>query len=183
MVELPSLDVLSRREFLRRLTTLGGAAALTTFLESCSIAENSQAIVLNPTTLSGTPTSSTTIPITLAAATEMIQPTETLTSTTATAAKIIDDGKARIAFVKTTLAEVAPGNDLLGINPVTEKTYFQPNFNSLILPVQPAWRYSPLVMTPRYGRAANYITLQRDGKYPQVMDRLGIFQLADDIGL
>jgi len=189
LVKLPSDNILSRREFLHRLTTVGGAAALTAFLESCSSAENGQKIASEPTTISGTLLTTPTIPIIAATVTETIQPTETMTSPTATATEIIDDGKARIAFVKTTnRAEgVRQAIDLLGVNPFAEKSVFlKPNFNSSD-PTPGSTHLdvlTSLVMTLKEMGAQQITVGDRSGmgNTRQVMDQLGVFQLADEIG-
>lgn len=189
MVKLPLNTVLTRREFLRRLTAVGGAAALTAFLESCSITDNSQIITLQPMTVLGAPITTPTIPITAAVVTETIQPSETMASPTTAATEIIDDGKARIAFVKTTnRAEgVRQAIDLLGINPFSGKNVFlKPNFNSSD-PTPGSTHLdvlTSLVMTLKEMGAQQITVGDRSGmgNTRQVMDQLGVFQLADEIG-
>lgn len=168
---------------------MGGAAALTAFLESCSIAEISMTSSAQPTTIPGTPTARLTIRVIEATAAETIQPTQSMAFPTPTAAKIIDDGKARIAFVKTAnrVEGVRQAIDLLGINPVAEKSVFlKPNFNS----ADPAPGsthldvLSSLVMTFKDMGAQQITVGDRSGmgNTRQVMDRLGVSQLANELG-
>lgn len=189
MVKYASKNFLSRREFLRKLTTMGGAAALTAFLESCSSADDDQEVVLSPTALLKTLTATTVTPTSAPSAAETNQPARTMAEPTATAANITDDGKARVAFVKTNnRAEgVRQAVELLGINPVEGKSVFlKPNFNSSD-PAPGSTHLdvlASLVKTLKDMGAQQITVGDRSGmgNTRQVMDRLGVFRLAEEIG-
>jgi uncharacterized protein (DUF362 family) len=99
------------------------------------------------------------------------------------------DGKARIAFVKTTdrASGVRQAVDLLGINPASGKHVFlKPNFNS----ADPApGSTHPDVLAALVGllqeMGAQRITVgdrSGMGNTRQVMDQLGVFRMAEELG-
>ncbi len=179
---------LNRREFLRQLSAVGGAAALAAFLESCSPAA---AFPIEPT-LTGIPESqvpSMEILPTKTAAPESIQPTSTASEPAPAPTETVPDGKARVAFIKTTdRAEgVRRAVELLGVGAFTGQSVFlKPNFNS----------YDPapgsthpdvlrsMVTVLQEGGARRIVVGDRSGMGDtrKVMQRLGVFKLAEEMG-
>jgi uncharacterized protein (DUF362 family) len=180
---------LTRRDFLRLSIALGGAAALAPFLEGCSPAEIDNETLTSPT---GTRPVSTTAQETVPPSTPtqgQTQPTETDNAPPATPTESIDDGTARLAFVKTNdRAEgVRKAIELLGINPVDGKRVFlKPNFNS----ADPAPGsthpevLAALVLALKKLGAKQITVGDRSGMGDtrQVMEQLGVFSLADELG-
>ena len=129
---------ISRQDFLRLVTTMGLAAALSVILEACS-----QAGLSTPTSVptgihtplppspTNAPTLTSTPTITPSAtAASTLEPTAT---TTSIPIAIPEQEMAKVAFVKTSdrVEGVRKAIDLLGINPVDSKSVFlKPNFNS-----------------------------------------------------
>lgn len=180
---------LSRRDFLRLTTALGGAVALGTFLEGCSSAELTQQALISPT---GAPALATPTRAMDSAATptqEPIQPSETQTAPSATSTEPPDDGVARLAFVKTKdrAAGVRKAIELLGINPVAGKHVFlKPNFNSSD-PVPGSTHPEVLraLVTALQAMGATKVTLgdrSGMGDTRRVMETLGVFRLAGELG-
>jgi len=187
MADLDSNSPLSRREFLRLATALGGATALAAVLEGCSPAGIDPETQLTSTASPEVPTpvqesAPTATPI-------LDQPTETIAQPSATSTQTVQDGKARLAFIKTNnRAEgVRKAIDLLGINPVAGKHVFlKPNFNSSDPP--PGSTHLGVLtalVTALKGMGAHKITVgdrSGMGDTRQVMDQLGIFRLAEELG-
>src|SRR5574341_461698 len=124
MARLPSNSNMNRRDFLRTITALGGAAALASFLEGCSMAEIAQETLISPTGTPEIPPPTRKIASTSTPTQEEIMPTETNPAPSATSTEPASDGKARLAFVKTKdRAEgVRKAIELLGINRSEEHT-------------------------------------------------------------
>lgn len=179
---------LSRREFLRLLTAMGGAAALASVLESCSRIGSTQQYTLPPTptfggeaSVQGWSSTATPVPPTPV-------PTQTAISPSVTPTPILD-GKARVAFVKTNdRAEgVRQAIDLLGINPVAGKRVFlKPNFNSADPP--PGSTHPDVLIaliTKLKEMGAQTITVgdrSGMGNTRQVMEKIGVFKWAQEMG-
>jgi uncharacterized protein (DUF362 family) len=186
----PEIDPsLNRRDFLRLAASLGGAAALTAFLEACSKAGIDPATVLAPTEPPVLPTRTQGITSTSTPSPTQPAPTESQTQPSATPTETAADGKARIAFVQTTdrAGGVRKAIDLLGINLVAGKRLFlKPNFNS----ADPAPGSThpdvlfALVMALKGMGAAQITVGDRSGMGDtrQVMEKLGVFSLADQLG-
>lgn len=180
-------SALSRREFLRLAATMGEAAALALFLEACSKAGVDAETVLAPTGVAETPTSiqATATPT----ATDMPKPTETEPAAPATPAGAVQDGKARIAFVKTKdRAEgVRKAIALLGTNPAAGKSVFlKPNFNSADpSPGSTHPEVLAALVTILLEMGAQKITVgDRSGMGDTrlVMKQIGVFKLAKQMG-
>lgn len=92
-----SKSSLSRREFLRRVTALSGAAALAAALEGCSISGIDQETLIPPTGAADKATAVTEN------ATPVPSATDDAASEEPAATSVVesDDGKSRVAFVKT----------------------------------------------------------------------------------
>ena len=114
MADTGSHSSLSRRDFLRLAATLGGAAALASFLESCAKAGIAQQTPMPPTGAAETPTLAQDLPPTTTPVAG--EPLLAATPTTAPTATAVD-GTARVAFVKTEdrLAGVRQAIALLGL--------------------------------------------------------------------
>lgn len=188
MANNPSSSSVSRREFLRRVTALGGAAALAAAVQACSV-RGIETQALNPATgVPGTPAPAREIaPTANATPSESPTATEPLPSAAPTAAP--DYGTARVAFVKTNnRAEgVRQAIALLGINPVLGKNVFlKPNFNSADPP--PGSTHpdvlTALVATLKEMGASKITVGDRSGmgNTRQVMEQLGIFRLSNELG-
>ncbi len=180
---------LSRRAFLRITTALGGAAALTSFLEGCTEAKLQKETLIPPTDAQNSSMLTQDLAPTTTSALEQIKPTQTNTAPTVTPFESVDDGIARLAFVKTNdrLVGVRQAIDLLGINPVAGKHVFlKPNFNSS--DPAPGSTHSEvltaLVMALTELGAKEIVVGDRSGMGAtrQVMEKLGIFRLADELG-
>ncbi len=126
---------LNRQEFLRLATTIGLAAALSSFLEACARSGLEETAVSSPTPLSPSQTKAQRATSTpslepAASTTPTLEPTNTPTSVSTT---IPEHEMSPVAFVKASdRAEgVRKAIDLLGDNPVKGKSVFlKPNFNS-----------------------------------------------------
>jgi uncharacterized protein (DUF362 family) len=186
-----SSSSLTRRDFLRLASAVGGAAALASFLEACSKAGIDPETILSatntisvpvPTLVQETEPATTPIP-------QQIQPTETQVTPAETPTEVPDDGVARVAFVKTRdRAEgVRIALDLLGINPVAGKSVFlKPNFNSADPPpgsTHPDVLIALVKAIQEMG--AEKITVgdrSGMGDTRRVMQQIGVFELADTMG-
>lgn len=185
MTKKSSHSSLSRREFLRRAAALGGAAALAAALESCTKLDTEADTKLAPTSFRSTETRQPMAASPTASAIE--QPSPTLTEPLPSVTP--DEGKARIAFVKTNnrASGVRRAIDLLGINPVSGKRVFlKPNFNSAD-PTPGSTHPDVLsaLVTALKDMGAQSITVgdrSGMGNTRHVMEKLGIFKLADEIG-
>lgn len=194
MVKRISNSSLSRRELLRLIPILGGATALASFLQGCAMTDIDTEAPLSPTAASSMPASvQATVPAAATSTPEISQPTVTSVVPTAapsaTPVEIVEDGKARVAFVKTNdRAEgVRKAIDLLGINPVAGKRVFlKPNFNSSDPP--PGSTHPDVLLalvTALNAMGAQHITVgdrSGMGDTRQVMDQLGVFRMAEENG-
>jgi uncharacterized protein (DUF362 family) len=182
---------LNRQEFLRLATTMGLAAALSSFLEACgqSGLDTPPARTLTPfspsSALNPSATSTSTLEPT-AATTPALEPTS---SPTSVSTAIQDHEMSRVAFVKTgDRAEgVRKAIDLLGSNPVNGKSVFlKPNFNSS----DPApGSTHPDVLRATVGKlremgAQEFSVGDRSGMggTRKVMESLGIYEMGNELG-
>jgi uncharacterized protein (DUF362 family) len=182
---------LTRRDFLRLATALGGAAAMTSFLEACSkagidpetlLSLTNTVVMPSPTHVSATEPAATPVP-------EQVQSTETQATPTETPTAVPDNGIARVAFVKTSdrADGVRRATDLLGINPVAGKSVFlKPNFNSADPP--PGSTHPDVLIAlveTLQDMGAEHITLgdrSGMGDTRRVMQQIGVFDLAETLG-
>lgn len=189
MVKPGSNSSLSRRDFLRMITALGGVAALSSFLEGCSKAEIAQGTLISPTATLENPTPVPEMMPTTTPAQEKIKPTEANIVPSTTPTEPVDNGIARLALVKTNdRAEgVRRAIDLLGINPVVGKRVFlKPNFNSSDpTPGSTHPEVLTALVTALKEMGAQKITVgdrSGMGDTRQNMDKIGVFRLADELG-
>lgn len=180
-----SKSSLSRREFLHRVTALSGAAALAAALEGCSISGIDQETLIPPTGAADKATAVTEN------ATPVPSATDDAASEEPAATSVVesDDGKSRVAFVKTSdRAEgVSQALALVGFNSVARKSVFlKPNYNSA--DPTPGSTHPDVLATlvnelKRMG--AQKITVgdrSGMGNTRQVMERLDVFKLAQEMG-
>ena len=175
---------LNRKEFLRLASTMGLAAALTTFLEACS-----QAGLSTPTStpiMTKPPfTHSPTIPPN-STSTPTLEPTATPTSIPTA---ISENEMTQVSFVMTSDRSegVQKAIDLLGINPVDGKSVFlKPNFNSS----DPApGSTHPDVLRTTIGKlremGAKEISLgdrSGMGRTQRVMEAIGVYDMGSEFG-
>ncbi|OGO28970.1 MAG: hypothetical protein A2Z16_05195 [Chloroflexi bacterium RBG_16_54_18] len=180
---------INRRQLLRMAGTLGGLAALSSFLEACSKAG------LDLTSASSTSTAPTgaTLPATSAAKLQN-ELTSTLPAESApvqytTTPTSTETGYSKVAFVKTgnRTEGVHKAIDLLKTNPVAGKNVFiKPNFNSA--DPTPGSTHpdvlTALVLKLKEMGAVKITVGDRSGMGDthQVMGDLGIFDLAEKLG-
>ena len=189
MAKLVPNSFLSRREFLRMVAALGGGAALATFLEGCSQAEIAQVTAISPSDTPELPTATQESAPTVTPTQEEIMPTETQPAPTETPTEPVDDGIARLAFVKTSdrLEGVRKAIALLGFNPVAGKSVFlKPNFNSADpTPGSTHPEVLRALVTALKAMGASQITVgdrSGMGDTRRVLEKLGVFELADELG-
>lgn len=180
---------LNRRDFLRIATTLGGAAALATFLESCSKTGIDQELLFSPTEARIAPTLTQAAQPTPTGVPTQMQPTEIETVPAATPAGELQDGVARIALVKTQdrAVGVRQAIELLGINHFAGKRIFlKPNFNSADpAPGSTHPEVLSALVTALKELGVDRVTVgdrSGMGDTRQVMERIGVFELADNLG-
>ena len=188
MVSKPG-SKLSRRDFLRITTAVGGAAALSSFLEGCSKTGIDQGTLITATDTPEIPTPTTEMVQTTTPTQEPIKPTATNTVPSATPTEPVENGTTRLAFVKTNdRAEgVRKAIELLGINPVAGKSVFlKANFNSSDpTPGSTHPEVLTALVTALKEMGATKITLgdrSGMGNTRQVMKQIGVFRLADQLG-
>lgn len=182
-------DKLSRREFLQLISTLGGAAAFTTFLQACSQAGIDASQVFIPT---GTPTTylPTDTPERTAEATEQeTKPAESTTSPTETLQETTIPGSSKIAFLRTSdrVGGVHQAVEMVGLDDINGKDIFlKPNFNS---PDPAPGSTHPdilrTIVSILQENGADRITIgdrsgMGDTRY--TMDKIGVFQMGEDMG-
>lgn len=180
---------LNRREFLRFVATLGGGALTSGVLAACA-----RAGITPPTEIISSSTPGKKPPTDIAAPasstpTQKEESTEMTEEPTSTPMEKVTNLITQVAFVKTLdRAEgVRQAIDLLGINPVDGKSVFlKPNYNS----ADPAPGSThpdvlrALVLRMQEMGAKEITVGDRSGMGDtrQVMERLGVFQLAEELG-
>ena len=166
---------ITRKDFLKLLSTVGGSIIAAPILNACQ-----RLGLIEPTATAPAPSSTPII------STSVVEPVPT---SIATSVETVEEGIARLAFVKTRdrAAGVRKAIELLGINPVQGKRVFlKPNFNS----ADPA----PASTHPDTLRAliesfqqmgAQHITLgdrSGMGHSRQVMQATGVLGMANELG-
>jgi uncharacterized protein (DUF362 family) len=188
-VKRVSNQSINRKGFLQIAATTGGAAALALFLESCSKAGIATESPVPPTIQANPPTLAPTTEPAPATATATESPSETPPQPSSTAQAPANDGKARVAFVKTNdrADGVRRAIALLGANPISGKQVFlKPNFNSAD-PAPGSTHPDVLraLVTALQELGAVKITVgdrSGMGDTRQVMEQLGVFQMAQEHG-
>jgi uncharacterized protein (DUF362 family) len=179
----------SRRDFLKLASTLGGAAALASFLQACSQAGIDPTTVLTPT---GTrvipPTEGFPSPTSTEPTEGLLEPdyTPTPTSTSSPAARL---GAGQVAFFKTQdrAQGVRRTVEMFGLKDVQDQNIFlKPNYNS---PDPTPGATHPdvlraLVQILHEGKAGEITVGDRSGMGDthKAMERLGVFELQDEFG-
>jgi len=176
--ELP----LSRRDFLQLAVKLGGIAIASSILQAC--AESISAVPLEQ------PSVRTVLPTTTINSTTTTKPEQVIgEESPSPASEIAQEGMASVAFVKTTnrTEGVHTAIDLLGTNPVRDKTVFlKPNFNSAD-PTPGSTHIDVLrsMVMKLTDMGASRITIgdrSGMGSTRAVMQEIGVFDLADELG-
>lgn len=182
---------MNRREFCRQMAAVSGAA----LLSSCRTLPSPTAVQESATAVPTATFMATPIP-TAAATTTTVPPTEAVLpaasatpQATAQSTATMEAGMARVALVRTTdrAQGVRKALELLNINPVRgNRVLFKPNLNSSDPPpgsTHPTVMRSLLLALQDMG--ARSITLgERSGMGDtrQVMQDIGVFALADELG-
>ena len=165
---------ITRKDFLKLLSALGGSIILTPILNAC------QRLGLIEPTATSQPTTTSVI------STSTVAPVPT---NTAVPTVTVEEGIARVAFVKTRdrATGVRRAIELLGINPVQGKRILlKPNFNSA--DPAPASTHPTTVRTlieSLQDMGAGHITLADRsgmGNSHQVMQVLGVVEMAKELG-
>lgn len=175
---------ITRQEFLRLVSTIGLAAALSSILEACTQAE-----LRTPTgapTATYTPYSPIPTEIPTATSTTSIKPTSMPTTMPS---RTPENETAQVAFVVTSNRSdgVQRAIDLLGINPVSGKSIFlKPNLNSSD-PAPGSTHPDVLRTTVAKIRemGAREITIgdrSGMGETNRVMKTLGVFEMGSELG-
>jgi uncharacterized protein (DUF362 family) len=176
----------SRREFLKLASTLGGAAAVTAFLQACSQAGIDPTSVLSPTSIPATEAS--LVPTDTDSPDPTQQPEETPISTETEAPKA-GLGIGQVAFLKTSdrSAGVRRVIEMIGAPDVQDREIFlKPNYNS---PDETPGATHPEVLRSLlqvlHENQAGEITVgdrSGMGDTRRAMESLGVFELQDEFG-
>ncbi|MGB3702393.1 MAG: DUF362 domain-containing protein [Anaerolineales bacterium] len=179
----------SRREFLKLVSTLGGVAAFSSFLQACSQAGIDPTAIFTPKS-----TQSVLSPETPSTATSTENPVDTLEPESTPAptespvpASVLGTGQ--VAFIKTQDRSrgVRQAIEMCGLKDVHDQNIFlKPNFNS---PDPTPGATHPdvlrsIVSILRENLVAKITVGDRSGMGDtrKAMDRLGVFELADELG-
>ena len=176
----------SRREFLKLASTLGGAAALTSFLQACSQAGIDPTTVLTPTSIP--PTGTSLAPTDTDSPDPTREPEDTASSTDTEALKT-GLGIGQVAFLKT-------GDRSAGVRQVIEMSgaadvqgreiFLKPNYNSP--DATPGATHPDVLRTllqVLHENKAGEITVgdrSGMGDTRRAMESLGVFELQDEFG-
>ena len=166
---------ITRKDFLKLLSAIGGSIIATPVLNACQ-----RLGLIEPSATSPAPTSTSIIP------SSTVEP---LPSNTPVPTDEVEEGFAKLALVKTRdrAAGIRQAIELLGINPVQGKRVFlKPNFNSA--DPAPASSHPTTLRTLielMQEMGAGHVTLgDRSGmghSHP-VMKALGVLEMADEMG-
>lgn len=179
----------SRRDFLKLSSTLGGAVALSSFLQACSQAGIDPTTVLSPTSPSLIPpTEAIPTPTDIEAAEQFIEPEDTPRPTEIPSPKPVL-GTGQVVFVKTQdrAQGVRQAIELFGIKDIQDQNIFlKPNYNS---PDPTPGATHPdvlrtLVQILHENKAGKITVGDRSGMgdTQKAMERLGVFDLQDEYG-
>ena len=179
----------SRREFLHLISTFGGAAALTSFLQACSQAGIDPTQVLSPTHPSTGLTATNTLEPTPIATQETIGSLEISPSPTDSPVEATTPGTSPVAFVKTRdrAQGVRQAVEILGLNDVSSKNVFiKPNFNS---PDPAPGSTHPdvlrTIVSLLHENGADQITVgdrSGMGDTRDTMQKIGVYEMAEELG-
>ncbi len=179
----------SRRDFLKLASTLGSAAALSSFLQACSQAGIDPTTVLSPTSPPLIPpTEAIPNPTDNEAAEQFIEPEDTPAPTETPSPKPVL-GTGQVVFVKTQdrAQGVRQAIELFGIKDIQDQNIFlKPNYNS---PDPTPGATHPdvlrtLVQILHENKAGKITVGDRSGMgdTQKAMERLGVFDLQDEYG-
>jgi uncharacterized protein (DUF362 family) len=179
----------SRREFLQLLSTIGGAAALSSFLQACSQSQVDLTSVL-------TPVNSSTMPPPTGTSTATETATQAATETAEPAANQTEqplesqvEDSAQVGLIKTgdRSQGVRRAIELFGLNNLSGKSVFiKPNFNS---PDPAPGSTHPdvlrMIISILFENGASRITVgdrSGMGDTRKTMEKIGVFQMAEEMG-
>jgi uncharacterized protein (DUF362 family) len=178
----------SRREFLQLISTFGGAAALTSFLQACSQAGIDPTQVLSPTHPATALSPTNTSEPTATATEETIQVSESSPSPTDSPVEATIPGTSQVAFVKTRdrAQGVRQAVEILGLNDVSSKNVFiKPNFNS---PDPAPGSTHPdvlrTIVSMLHENGADQITVgdrSGMGDTRDTMQKIGVYEMAEEL--
>ena len=179
----------SRRDFLKLASTLGGAAALTSFLQACSQAGIDPTTVLAPTSTQAIPPAEILpSPTSTEPTADLLEPevTPEPTSTPSAAARL---GAGQVAFFKTRdrALGVHRAIEMFGLKDVQDQNIFlKPNYNSAD-PTPGATHpdvLRALLQILNENKAGEITVGDRSGMGDthKAMERLGVFDLQDEFG-
>ncbi len=179
----------SRRDFLKLASTLGGAAALTSFLQACSQAGIDPTTAFVPTSTQAIPPAEILpSPISTEPTADLLEPevTPESTSTHSPAARL---GAGQVAFFKTRdrALGVRRTIEMFGLKDVQDQNIFlKPNYNS---PDPTPGATHPdvlraLLQVLDENKAGEITVGDRSGMGDthKAMERLGVFELQDEFG-
>lgn len=180
---------LSRREFLQFVSTMGGAAALTSFLQACSQAGIDPTIFFTPTNTDPIPTLTSTLEPTSTAVQEIGEPAEPTASPADAPVETKAEGVSQVAFIKTSdrSSGVRQAIEMIGLEDFTgKKVFFKPNFNSSDpAPGSTHPEVLRTIVSMSQEMGAGQITVgdrSGMGDTRRTMEKIGVFQMAEEMG-
>jgi uncharacterized protein (DUF362 family) len=189
LLKPPLVSKLSRRDFLQVSLASGAGVALASLLEGCSRVEQAEGTIISPSATLDLPTPAREKTRTSEPTQNETEPAEPTSSPSETPDSSTNMETTKVAFVRTKdrSAGVRKAIDLLGINPVENKRVFlKPNFNSAdpapgsthldVLTSLVLWLKEMGAQQIKVGDRSGM------GDTRQVMDQLGVFRLAEELG-
>jgi uncharacterized protein (DUF362 family) len=182
-------DPFSRRDFLQLISTVGGAAAFSSFMQACSQAGIDPTTILPPETMPLIPPPTEQAEPTPIKEQELVESEEPAPSPTESPPEVIAKDTSQVAFIKTSDRErgVRQAMEMFDLSDITGKTVFlKPNFNS---PDPTPGSTHPDVLrailsTLQHSGAGQITVGDRSGmgNTRYTMEKLGVFKLAEEIG-
>jgi uncharacterized protein (DUF362 family) len=179
----------TRREFLQLLSALGGAAALSTFLQACSQANIDPTALFTPEATQRLSQPTDQPEATATTKKELVESAEPESTPTEFPAEAISQSASQVAFIKTNdrAQGVHLAMEMFDLSHINGKNVFlKPNFNS---PDPSPGSTHPdvlraIVQTLQLMGAGNITVGDRSGmgKTRTTMDKLGVFTLAEELG-
>ncbi len=179
----------SRREFLQLVATLGGAAALTPFLQACSQTGLDPTSVFIPTNTGTMPPLTTTSTPTETPTQDVVESTQPTASQTEQTSEVKAGDVAQVVLIKTTDRSqgVRLAIEMFELNNLNGQSVFvKPNFNSPD-PAPGSTHPETLrtIVSILFEHGADKITVgdrSGMGDTRATMERIGVFQMAGEMG-
>ena len=179
----------TRREFLQLLSTLGGAAALSTFLQACAQAGIDPTEILTPEVTQPVPPATKQPESTPTTGQELVESEVAMPSPTESPQEVIAQSASAVAFIKTSdrtqgVRQAMEMFDLAFVN--GKNVFLKPNFNSPDPP--PGSTHLDVLrsigLTLQQNGASQITVGDRSGMGDtrKAMNKLGIFKLAEEMG-